>query len=188
MKKIILASTSPRRRELLSKLNIDFEVVSPSFDEDSFKISTNPLSIENLSLLKAKSISTKLTVSAFVISADTVVICDNKIMGKPKSEEEAFFMLKTLSGNTHHVITGVAVIDTEKSKEYSAHGITYVTFNDLSDEDIMNYIKDKKPFDKAGAYGIQELPDNFVKMLDGEFDNVMGLPTKILINMLKSIN
>lgn len=188
MKKIILASTSPRRRELLSKLNMDFEVVSPSFDEDSFKISSNPLSIEKLSLLKAKSISIKTTVSAFVIGADTVVIFENKILGKPKSEAEAFSMLKTLSGNTHHVITGVSVIDTENGHEYSSHEITYVTFNKLSDEDIWSYINDKRPFDKAGAYGIQELPENFVKSFEGELDNVIGLPIKILINMFKSIN
>lgn len=187
MKKIILASTSPRRRELLTKLNLKFEVASPAFDEDKFKISSNPLSIEKLSLLKAKSFSMKTEVSALVISADTVVIADDKIMGKPKSPEEAYLMLRTLSGNTHHVITGVAVVDTDTKLEYSAHCITYVTFNELSDSDIWNYIDEKKPFDKAGAYGIQELPDCFVKSIDGEFDNVIGLPTKILINLINSI-
>lgn len=186
MKQIILASTSPRRRELLKQLNLDFQTVSPSFDEAKFTISTNPLSIEKLSLNKAKSVKT--SVSALVIGADTVVISGDKIMGKPKSPDEAYLMLKTLSGNTHHVITGVAVVDTETGKEYTSHGITYVTFNELSDKDIWNYIDTKKPFDKAGAYGIQELPENFVKSLDGDFDNVMGLPLKVVKNIFDSLN
>lgn len=186
MKQIILASTSPRRRELLKQLNLDFQTVSPSFDEAKFTISSNPLSIEKLSLNKAKSVKT--SVSALVIGADTVVISGDKIMGKPKSPDEAYLMLKTLSGNTHHVITGVAVVDTETGKECTSHGITYVTFNELSDEDIWNYIDTKKPFDKAGAYGIQELPENFVKSLDGDFDNVMGLPLKVVKNILDSLN
>lgn len=187
MKKVILASTSPRRRELLKTLNMDFETVSPSFDESGFEISVNPSSIENLSLFKAKSISEKITVSALVIGADTVVVCGDKILGKPKSRQEAYNMLSLLSDNTHHVITGVAVVDTETKKEYLSHGITYVTFNKLSDKEIYSYIDNKKPFDKAGAYGIQELPQNFIKSIDGDFDNVVGLPTNILIKILEGI-
>lgn len=187
MKKIILASSSPRRRELLTKIAKDFEIVTPTFDESKFSLSTNPISIETLSLSKAKSISIKLTISALVISADTVVIYGDRIMGKPKSREEAYDMIKTLSGKTHHVITGVAVVDAESGNYKTSHDTTFVTFNELSDEDIYGYIDDKKPYDKAGAYGIQELPENFVKSIDGEFDNVMGLPTKILINILEDM-
>jgi len=188
MKKTILASSSPRRKQLLSNIVENFEVISPKYDESKYHLKAKPSSIEKLSLLKAKSISVNLSVSAFVISADTVVICDDEIMGKPKSRQEAYHMLKTLSGHTHRVITGVALIDTDLKKEMTASAVTYVTFNQLSDEDIWNYIDTKKPFDKAGSYGIQELPENFVRSLKGEFDNVIGLPTKILINMLKTIN
>lgn len=187
MKKVILASSSPRRIELLSKLNIEFISISPSFDERLFVLTVNPESVEYLSLNKAKSVCKNVTVSALVIGADTVVISDDEILGKPKDREDAYRMIKSLSGKTHHVITGISVIDTETGKEYTGHEITYVTFNDLSDEQIFNYIDSKRPYDKAGAYGIQELPDGFVKNVDGEIDNVIGLPTKILINILQSI-
>ena len=187
MKKIILASNSPRRRELLAGMNVEFEAVSPKFDERSFTLEAKPESVEKLSLLKAKSISVDLKVSALVIGADTIVVKSNEIMGKPKDEQDAFRMLRSLSGCRHEVITGVAVVDTESSAEKTSHAVTYVNFNELTDEDIWNYIKDKKPFDKAGSYGIQELPENFVKSIDGYYDNVVGLPTKILINLLNTI-
>lgn len=187
MKKLILASTSPRRHELFSKLNMEFSVAAPSFDESKFVLSVDPKSVETLSLNKAKSVCKKLTVSALVTGADTVVISGNKILGKPKTREEAYKMLKSLSGKTHHVITGIAVVDTETGKEYTGHDVTYVTFNDLSDKQIFDYIDNKKPYDKAGAYGIQELPDDFVKNVDGEIDNVIGLPTKILIKLIQTV-
>lgn len=187
MKKIILASTSPRRQQILSNLNLDYTVISPSYDETKFNLSPNPDSIELLSLNKAKSVCDKITVSALVIGADTVVIYENKILGKPKDREEAYEMLRLLSGKTHYVMTGVAIKDTGNGREYMSHDITYVTFNELSDYQIYNYIDNMKPYDKAGSYGIQELPEDFVKKIDGEIDNVIGFPTKILIKMLKEI-
>lgn len=188
MKEIILASSSPRRKELLSRITDKFEVFSPKYDESKYNLEPISSSIEKLSLLKAKSISVNLTVSALVISADTVVIADNKIMGKPKDKNDAFRMIKTLSGRVHKVITAIAIVDTDNNKEYTDSDTTYVTFNELSDDDIWDYIDSKKPFDKAGAYGIQELPENFVSNLEGDFDNVVGLPTKNLINLLNTIN
>ena len=188
MTKIILASSSPRRKELLSQAGFVFEVIAPTFDEAEFSLSPSQSSIQQLSLQKAKSISENLTVSALVISADTVVICDDTIMGKPQNREHAYKMLKQLSGKTHRVITGIAVVNTADKKEYTDSAITYVTFNDLSDSDIYNYIDTRKPFDKAGAYGIQELPESFVKKIDGYFDNVVGLPINILIKLIKTIN
>lgn len=186
-RKIILASSSPRRQELLKKANIDFEVIKPTFDESTFDLKPTYQSIEKLSLLKAKSVTVNLSVSALVISADTVVISDNEILGKPKSYEQAYGMLQKLSGKTHHVITAFAVADTETLKEYTSYDITYVTFNNLTDEMIKNYIETKKPYDKAGSYGIQELPDGFLNKIDGDFDNVMGLPTKNLIKIIKNL-
>lgn len=188
MKKFILASTSPRRYELMSKLNIEFSVTAPSFDESKFNLSADPESVETLSLYKAKSVCKNLTVSALVTGADTVVICGDKILGKPKTRDEAYKMLKNLSGKTHHVITGIGIVDTETGKEYTGHAVTYVTFNELSDKQIFDYIDGKKPYDKAGAYGIQELPGDFVKNVDGEIDNVIGLPTKILIKLLQTVS
>lgn len=188
MSKIILASSSPRRKQLLSEMGLSFEVIAPTFDEAEFSLKPYSSSIEKLSLQKAKSISKNLTVSALVISADTVVICDDIIMGKPKNRDHAYLMLKQLSGKIHKVITGIAVVDALTKKEYTASDVTYVSFNNLSDLDIYNYIDTCQPFDKAGAYGIQELPENFIKKIDGEFDNVVGLPTKILINLLKTVN
>lgn len=187
MKKIILASTSPRRQQILSNLNIDYTAISPSYDEKKFNLSVTPDSIELLSLNKAKSVCNKITVSALVIGADTVVICEDKILGKPKNREDAYKMLRMLSGKTHYVMTGIAIADTENGRNYTSHDITYVTFNELSDNQIYNYIDNMQPYDKAGAYGIQELPADFVRKIDGETDNVIGLPTKILIKMLKEI-
>ena len=186
-RKIILASSSPRRHELLKSAKIEFEVIKPTFDESTFEIKPEPKILEQLSLLKAKSITKNLSVSALVISADTVVILDDKIMGKPKDFDDALTMWNDLNGKTHKVITSICILDTKTNKEYLTHDTTYVTFNTLTECEIVEYIQTKKPFDKAGAYGIQEIPKNFVKFLDGEFDNVMGLPTKILINILKTI-
>ncbi|MBQ2644572.1 septum formation protein Maf [bacterium] len=188
MKKIILASSSPRRKELLSEICPEFEIIRPVFDETKFHLEPNGISVEELSLLKVKSILNKCTVSSLIIGADTVVILDNKIIGKPKNREHAYEILKSLSGKTHKVITGISIFDTDTKKEYKDFDLTYVKFNILSDEDINNYIEDKKPYDKAGAYGIQEIPKNFLKEINGNYDNVIGLPTKILINMLKKIN
>ena len=185
MKKIVLASSSPRRQKILSDIGLNFTVVSPCCDESKYPLSVEPESVEKLSLNKAKSVC--ITVSALVIGADTVVISEDKILGKPKDRDEAYKMLKSLSGKTHYVVTGVAIVDTETGKEYTSHEVTYVTFNELSDLQIYDYIDNKKPYDKAGAYGIQELPDNFVRKIDGEIDNVIGLPTKILIKMLEEI-
>jgi septum formation protein len=186
MKKIILASSSPRRQKLLSTIINNFEVIPQSFDETKFELSPKSFSLQQLSLLKAKSIYLQ-DKSALIISADTVVIYENEIMGKPKSREDAFRMLKKLSGKTHYVMTGVAVLDYESKNSLTDCGITYVSFNELSDDEIYNYIDCKKPFDKAGSYGIQELPQNFVKDINGDFDNVVGLPIKILIKMIEKM-
>ena len=144
MKKIILASTSSRRRELIKKITTNFEIAPPTFDEKKFNITANPITIEQLSLLKAKSVYVDITVSALIIGADTVVVYEDNIIGKPDSYQEAFSILKKLSGKTHRVITGVSVIDTDTKSEYSNHEVTFVTFNKLSDEDISNYIREKK--------------------------------------------
>lgn len=184
-KRIILASQSPRRHELIKKLNIEFDVILPTFEE---KLSSDDYSdeiIKNLSLSKAISVLENKISNSLVISADTVVVFENKIFGKPKDEKHAKKMLQKLSGNTHFVVTSVSVIDSDTKKSITKLTKTYVTFQKLSDELIDKYIKEKRPLDKAGAYGIQEMGEEFIKNVDGELDNVIGLPTKTLKNILE---
>lgn len=184
-KRIILASQSPRRHELIKKLNIEFDVILPTFEE---KLSSDDYSdeiIKNLSLSKALSVLENKISNSIVISADTVVVFENKIFGKPKDEKHAKEMLQKLSDNTHFVVTAVSVIDSDTKKSITKLTKTFVTFQNLSDKLIDKYIKEKRPLDKAGAYGIQEMGEEFIKKVDGDLDNVIGLPTKTLKNILE---
>lgn len=188
-KKIILGSQSPRRHSLIKNLNVNFEVIVPDFDEKLDSDNFSDDIIKSLSFQKAQSILNKKTqtiVNSFVISADTVVILENKILGKPKDEAEAIEMLKSLSGKTHYVATAVTVLDSDTKKSLTEIVKTYVTFQDLADELIKDYVKTFKPFDKAGSYGIQEMGKDFIKSVDGDLENVIGLPTNTLKDMLLS--
>ncbi|MDD3237936.1 MAG: Maf family protein [Candidatus Gastranaerophilales bacterium] len=188
MKKIILASTSPRRQDLLAGLGLVFECISPSFEENILKENFSYEDIEQTALGKARSVAIETKDSALIISADTVVIENNFVLGKPKDKTEAFKMLNQLSGKTHTVVTAIAVVDTDKKREILESTTSFVTFKNLSNELINYYVEEYSPLDKAGAYGIQELPDGFVEKIEGDFDNIMGLPTKTLIKMLTTIN
>lgn len=188
VEKIILASTSPRRSELLNKMGVEFEVIAPDFDENIDGKSFSYELIENIALNKARSVLLKIKTKTplLIIAADTVVVLDDEILTKPKDENDAFSILKKLSGKKHFVVTSVAMVDCASLKEKTFSETSFVTFVPLSDEQISKYIKDKKPFDKAGAYGIQELPDYFNVKIEGCFDNVVGLPTSVLLLELKS--
>lgn len=183
--KIILASKSPRRQELLKLLRIPFTVVlidgiDESYPED---LDVNKVS-EYISSKKADEFLKRITTEEMIISADTVVICEGKILGKPKNEEEAFKMLRFLSGKTHKVNTGVTIVTKDKRTSFSSE--TLVTFDNLTDEEIKYYIDILHPFDKAGAYGIQEwIGAVGVTKIDGSFYNVMGLPVQRLYQELK---
>lgn len=187
MKKIILASTSPRRKELMENLGLIFEIVQPKYDEKIQDKHFTYETIENISKNKALSVADDIKEPAIIISADTVVVINNIITGKPKDREDAFNILKQLSNITHKVVTSICIMDTETKKLECQSTTSEITFNKLSNKDIEDYIDNFKPFDKAGAYGVQELPDNFVKDIKGDFDNIMGLPTKTLIKMLTNI-
>ena len=187
MNKIILASTSPRRSALLKEMGINFEAVSPDFDENIFGQNFSYSLIEGIAEKKGLSVKEKYHNSEIIISADTVVILENEVLGKPKDFDDAHKMLGKLSGKTHKVVTGVCIIDVEKNKKIIKSQTSEVSFNNLSDEDIINYIKAKKPYDKAGSYGIQELPIGFIKEIKGEYNNIVGLPTKLLKEMLDEI-
>ena len=172
---IILASNSPRRRELLGQMGIkDFKVAAPNVDE-SVEDGLSPAEIvEQLSLRKARAAAKKAGPSDLIIAADTVVALDGKVLGKPHSEEEAFAMLSALSGREHHVYTGVTVLRGEEAA--TQHEETAVSFRDVGPEEIRGYIATGEPMDKAGAYGIQGLGALLVSGICGDYCNVVGLP------------
>ncbi|ACJ74939.1 maf septum formation protein Maf [Thermosipho africanus TCF52B] len=167
--KIILASKSPRRIELLKLLKIDFEVIPSNIDENISEKDPKLLA-EKLSYLKAMSIKK----DGVVLAADTVVTLDKEIFGKPRDYKDAFRMLKSLSGKWHTVITGVTIKFKDEVITFSEK--TNVKFKNLSKELIEFYINTAKPFDKAGGYGIQELGSVLVEKIEGDYFNVVGLP------------
>ncbi len=171
---IILASQSPRRRELIKKLVSDFIVIPADIDEKALHIAPHDLPAE-LSKLKAYSIYSKHP-NDTVLACDTVVILNNELLEKPKDKAEAKQMLQKLSGKKHVVISGYTFIN--KDKEITRTVKTYVYFNDISDQLIDEYIKTGSPMDKAGAYGIQDKQFNLVNHIEGSLDNVIGLPVE----------
>ena len=171
---IILASESPRRRELIKKITKEFTVIPANIDESVLHIPACDLPGE-LSKLKAYDVFAKYP-NDKVLACDTVVIIDGQILGKPHSKEEASKMLHQLSGRKHVVISGYTIIS--KEKEVTRTVRTYVYFNKLSDELIDAYIATGSPMDKAGAYGIQDKEFDLVNHIEGRFDNVIGLPTE----------
>ena len=182
---IILASASPRRRELLSGLGVSFETLClPGIDE-SFPDSLPANEVaEYISVKKAEAYKQQMQTNQLIITADTVVVSENRILGKPHSRENAVEMLRFLSGKTHHVITGVTILTTDKQKTFSVS--TDVTFADITDEEIYHYIDRYQPMDKAGAYGIQEwIGFIAVESISGSYFNVMGLPIQRLYQELK---
>lgn len=173
MKRFIVASNSPRRRELLSLAGYRFEVIPSDADETLESGIDAGEAVKELSKRKALFVS-KMNKGAVVLGCDTVVALGGKILGKPKDESEAFSMLKSLSGREHEVFTGVYITDGEKSEGFLS--CTKVEFYPLSDETIRSYIATKEPMDKAGAYGIQGLGSVLVKKINGDYFTVMGLP------------
>ena len=182
---IILASNSPRRKELLAGLGIPFEVrLIPDIDE-SFPDGMSPSDIPNyIAQKKADAYRSDIKEHELIITADTVVILDNQIINKPKDHNDAIRMLRLLSGRTHEVITGVVMTSHDKQVSFSEH--SFVDFAVLEDEEIIYYVDTFRPFDKAGAYGIQEWIGYIgVEGIRGSFYNVMGLPIQRLYQELK---
>lgn len=184
MKKIILASASPRRSELLKQIHLEFSVI-PANVEENFAEGASPQDIvSGLSLQKAKSVADTIKEEAIVIGADTVV-AGKTILGKPRDRQEAYDMLSSLSGAWHEVITGVALVDADSGKCISEYEITRVKIRDLSNDIIEAYIKTGEPMDKAGAYGIQGMGALLVEKIEGCYFNVVGLPLVRLSNMFE---
>jgi septum formation protein len=182
---IVLGSASPRRRELLSSLGLDFEVVDPDIEEECPPGIPPEETAVYLALEKAASLSIATGSHKILITADTIVLCDNTILPKPRGREEAVRFLRLLSGRRHSVITGVCISSGERRRTFSAE--TVVTFCEIDDEEIDYYVDTFKPYDKAGAYGIQEWI-GFVAMerIEGSYFNVMGLPVNRLYRELKN--
>jgi len=182
---IILASASPRRVELLRKIVRKFQVI-PSRVRESAITARSPLAFAvKAALAKAADIAVRRK-NAVVIGADTIVVLGKKIIGKPKSKKDAVRILKSLAGKTHLVITGLAVIDVKSGKKKTCYEITRVKMKKVKDKEILYYVKSGRPLDKAGGYGIQEIEDSFIDKIDGDYDNVVGLPVLALKKLLCS--
>lgn len=180
--KIILASTSPRRKELLSRTGLVFETEESGYEEEMhLELSPEKLA-EHLSFHKAKPVSDR-NPDAIVIAADTFIVFQGRYLGKPKNEEEARSMLNMLSGKAHEVITGVTVMDKDKAVSFTSKAEIYI--KNLSPETIDNYIKTGEPMDKAGAYAVQGKGAVLVERVDGDFFGVVGLPIGKLAEELK---
>ncbi len=184
MKDIVLASASPRRSQLLKQIGLDFRVLTSDVDETIDKTISAEEAVKYLSVKKASDVSGKIAKGPLIIGADTVVVKD-VILGKPRDEEEAFSMLKSLQNQWHEVITGITVIDTLTGKVISDFEKTRVKMRSLSDSMIHSYINTKEPFDKAGAYGIQGMGAILVERLEGCYFNVVGLPLTKLTMILE---
>lgn len=183
--KIILASGSPRRRELLAGLGLDFEIRLMADIDESFPEGLSGEEIAcYISRQKAEAYKDSMATDELVITADTIVYLDGTVLGKPKDEVEAMDMLRRLSGKTHDVITGVTLLTMEERRTFAA--VSHVSFATLDEEEISHYVSHFHPTDKAGAYGIQEWIGYIgVERIDGSYFNVMGLPVQRLYQELK---
>ena len=185
MRKIVLASASPRRKELLENIGCKFSVVISDADETNIPKDLEPGTyVRELSLLKASQAAKYVDKNTLVIGADTVVESEGRILGKPKDKNEAFEMLKPMSGKTHYVYTGITVVDTNDMHAVSQYEKTAVTMREIPDREINYYIDNFNVLDKAGAYGIQEYASVFVSRIEGDYFNIVGLPLCRLSEMI----
>ena len=184
MRKIILASASPRRKEILRKTGLNFSVCTSDYKED-INLSLKPRALAKfLSRKKAETVAHKYK-NAIIIAADTFIVFKNKLLGKPHTDKEAEKMLNMLNGKAHSVITGFTIMDTASKKILSRSVETKVYFKKLGRKEINAYVRSKEPLDKAGAYAIQGLGSVFIERIDGDFLNVVGLPLLALTESLK---
>jgi septum formation protein len=188
-KRLILASKSPRRQQLLRELGVEFEIQANGDDEELYPDNLSMTEIPiYLAIHKAKPLLNTLTDNEILITSDTIVWCDGHVIGKPINSNEAFQILSLLSGNKHVVVTGVCISSLDKSRTF--YSTTDVYFRKLTDDEIWYYINNYKPFDKAGAYGIQEwIGFVGIERIEGSYFNVMGLPVqKLYIELQDFIN
>lgn len=182
----VLASKSPRRKELLGNIGINAQIIPSSVDESPYKKLPPEQMVKELAMLKACDVARSLRGNTVVIGADTCVCLGEKVFGKPQNMAEAEEMLRELSGKTHEVFTGFCVYNCKDGTAVSRAEVTHVTFRVLTDREIKAYVKTREPMDKAGAYGIQKRGALFIEKIEGDFFNVVGLPLCSLASALKS--
>lgn len=182
MRRLILASGSPRRKDLLHQIGLNFEIVPSDIEENISETDPSQL-VKRLALLKASEVASRVT--GVVIGADTIVVHKQTVLGKPISKEDAVGMLQRLNGSQHQVLTGVAVIDSISKRVWSTVEITQVFFRQYSSAEILKYVASGEPMDKAGAYAIQGQGSLFVQKIAGCFFNVVGLPILKTAQLLK---
>lgn len=182
---LVLASASPRRQELFSLVNIPFTVVRSEVEEIHLENPSETVTV--LALKKAEDVAKKVSENSIVVGADTIVFLENEILGKPENEEEAKKMLKKLSGKTHTVFTGFAILHKAKKVVFCEKVQTEVKFKELSEVEINFYVQTGEPLDKAGAYGIQGIGSIFIEKINGCYFNVMGFPLNRFYEAMKNI-
>lgn len=186
--RLILASKSPRRRELLEKAGFEFDVQPSDLEEVPQPGEQAEDLARRIARDKALAVAAFADPGTFILGADTVVASNGKILGKPDSPADARRMLRTLSGATHRVMTGVCVVRAPQTVEAWTHETTFVTFRKLDPEEIESYVASGEPFDKAGGYGIQGLASRFVTRIEGCYFNVVGLPVPLVYDIFKEIS
>lgn len=184
-RKLVLASASPRRKELLSMLELPFEIITSTVEETSVKATTMHDYVKGVALLKTRDVAKKVP-DATVVGADTIVVFENELLHKPKTREEAISHLSRLSGKRHAVMTAVAIIE-PNGQETTFVEETTVIFNELSQELIEAYVASGDPYDKAGGYGIQTAGTLLVERIEGDYNNVVGLPIAALFAQLVAL-
>lgn len=184
-RKIILASRSPRRKQLLEQIGLEFEVRESEYDEDMSALNDPYKLVKFLARKKTEDVARHYK-NAIIIGADTFIVFENKFLGKPKSKAEARTMLKELSGKEHGVVTGFAIIDTKTGQTINDFDEAKVKFRKLAADEIEHYLKDDHALDRAGAYGIQDKSAVFIEKISGSYHTVLGLPiTKIYLALKK---
>ena len=181
----VLASKSPRRKELLKNIGIDAQIIPADIDESVYENLPPEKMVTQLAMLKAGDVARSFKGNTVVIGADTCVCLGQEVFGKPKNASDAKRMLELLSGKTHEVYTGYCVVDCKSGISVAKSEKTFVTFRNLSDEEINAYIQSGEPMDKAGAYGIQTLGSKFIRKIEGDYFNVVGLPVCALVELLR---
>jgi len=189
MREFVLASASPRRKELLSQIGIKFRTCTSKKEEEILRSLPEDI-VKDLSYTKARDVYERGNRDTIVIGADTIVVANEQVLGKPKDEKEAFEMIKMLQGDVHHVYTGVSIIWQQNNNTHvsSFYAVTEVELYYMNDEEIRNYILSNEPYDKAGGYAIQGYFARYVKGIKGDYNNVVGLPIGKLYQVLNSLN
>ncbi len=189
MREFVLASASPRRKELLSQIGIKFHTCTSKKGEEVLRNLPENI-VKDLSYTKARDVYERGNRDAVVIGADTIVVANEQVLGKPKDEKEAYEMIKMLQGDIHHVYTGVSIIWEQNNNTHvsSFYAVTEVELYYMNDDEIRNYIATTEPYDKAGGYAIQGYFARYVKGIKGDYNNVVGLPIGKLYQVLNSLN